>query len=71
MLKLRAAFPLLSLAVAIFLAPVAGAQGADGYSAEAVCAITHARGTAAGYQSSGQAIAAAISNCTANGGIRA
>jgi hypothetical protein len=61
----------LCLAITTFFAPVADAQAAEGYSAEARCVVTKAYGTAHGYRSGREAIAAAISNCTANGGIRA
>lgn len=61
----------MSLAIAAVVMPLADARAADGYSAEARCVITKAYGSARGFPSSREAIAAAISNCTANGGIRA
>jgi hypothetical protein len=66
----RSVFSALCLAVVTVFASLTVAQAADGYSAEARCAITKAYGSAQG-RSSGEAIAAAISNCTARGGIRA
>lgn len=67
----RSALLAFCLALAAFVIPFADARAADGYSAEARCVITKAYGSARGFPSSREAIAAAISNCTANGGIRA
>lgn len=64
----RVAFSVLSFAAPTWYMPIADAQTSGGYNAEAYCIITHARGVAYGYRSSGAAISAAIANCKAKGG---